>query len=93
MLDWDSWFSVVWDVLQTDDEACLGLIRSAGGRLSDLACEGAAVRLVDGDANPADALAYARTLSELGMVTEAREILAEVLRATIGWIRPTALVA
>lgn len=87
MLDWDSWYSVVWDVLQTDDEACLALIRSAGGRLA------AAVSLVDGDANAADALAYARTLSELGMVTEAREILAEVLRATIGWIRPATALA
>jgi hypothetical protein len=80
LLDWESWFSVVWDVLQTDDEACLGLIRSAGGRGA------AAVALVEGDANAADALAYARTLCELGLLAEAREILAEVLRAAFGWI-------
>ena len=80
MLDWESWFSMVFDVLQTDDEACLGLIRSAGGRAS------AAIALVEGDANAADALAYARTLSELGMVSEAREILTEVMRAAFGWI-------
>ena len=80
LVDWESWFSVVWDVLQTDDEACLGLIRSAGGR------GGARVVLVEGDANAADALAYARTLCELGFLAEAREILAEVLRAAFGWI-------
>jgi hypothetical protein len=79
-MQWESWFSVVWDVLQTDDEACLGLIRSAGGRGA------AAIALVEGDANAADALAYARTLSELGFVAEAREILAEVMRAAFGWI-------
>ncbi|MEQ1501158.1 MAG: hypothetical protein ABMB14_02960 [Myxococcota bacterium] len=81
MFDWESWFQTVWDVLQTDDEACLGLLRSAGART------GAVVALVDGDASTADALAYARTLSELGLATEAREILSEVLRAVFGWLR------
>lgn len=79
-MDWEQWFQTVWDVLQADDEACLGLIRQAGGR-------GGAVALVDGDATPADALAYARTLSELGFVAEARDVLFEVLRAAFGIYR------
>lgn len=80
MFDWDGWFQTLWDVLQCDDEACVGLLRSAGGRM------GAVVELVEGEASPEDALAYARTLSELGFVTEGREILAEVLRTVfVGW--------
>jgi len=78
MVDWESWFQTVWDVLQSDDEACWGLIRSVGGRA------GAMIALTEGDATPLDALAYARTLCELGFSVEAREILAEVMRATIG---------
>lgn len=80
MFDWESWFQTVWDVLQTDDEACLGLIRAAGGRISEM------VALVDGDASSADALAYARTLCELGFVAEARDVLMEVLHAAFGWL-------
>ena len=71
----------VWDVLQTDDEACGGLIRSAGGKM------GARVALIDGDTSPPDALAYARPLNELGLAVEARDILTEVLRASFGWLR------
>lgn len=78
MVDWESWFQTVWDVLQSDDEACWGLIRSVGGRA------GSMIALVEGDATPLDALAYARTLCELGFASEAREILAEVMRCTIG---------
>jgi hypothetical protein len=81
MVDWESWFQTVWDVLQSDDEACWRLIRSVGGRA------GAMVALVEGDTSPIDALAYARTLCELGFASEAREILAEVLRATFGSVR------
>jgi hypothetical protein len=80
VVDWDGWFQTVWDVLQSDDEACWGLIRSVGGRA------GAVIALVEGDTSPSDALAYARTLCELGLVTEAREILMEVMRATTGWV-------
>lgn len=81
MFDWESWFQIVWDVLQTDDEACWGLIVSAGGKM------GSMVALIDGDTSAADALAYARTLCELGLSFEARDILTEVLRASIGWFR------
>ena len=80
MFDWESWFQTVWDVLETDDEACWRLIRSAGGR------DEAVIALVEGDASPPDALAYARTLSELGFVDEAREVLADVLRSAFGWL-------
>lgn len=81
MFDWESWVQVVWDVLQSDDEACWGLIRSVGGRA------GATIALVDGDATAPDALAYARTLSELGFVSEARDVLGEVLRGVFGVFR------
>jgi hypothetical protein len=81
VFDWENWVQTVWDVLQTDDEACWGLIRSAGGKMS------AMVALIDGDASPPDALAYARTLYELGLAVEARDILTEVLRASFGWLR------
>lgn len=77
MFDWNSWVQVVWDVLQSDDEGAWGLIRSAGGRAQTIA-------LVDGDASAPDALAYARTLSELGFVSEAREVFGEVLRTVFG---------
>jgi hypothetical protein len=49
------------------------------------------VALVEGDTSPADALAYARTLCELGLVNEGREILAEVMRATIGFVAGASL--
>ncbi len=77
---WERWLSALWDILQTDEQACLGLIHSAGGRAGE-------VHLVEGDATTADALAYARTLSELGLVAEAQDIFAEVLRAAfgVGW--------
>ena len=85
MIDWEPWFQTVFDVLQSDDEACWGLIRSVGGRAS------AMVALVEGDTSPTDALAYARTLCELGLVNEGREILAEVMRATIGFVAGASL--
>lgn len=81
MFDWESWVQVVWDVLQSDDEACWGLIRSAGGQAS------ATIALAEGDASAPDALAYARTLSELGFVSEARDVLVEVLRVVFGVFR------
>ena len=76
----DSWFQTVFDVLQTDDEACWGLIRAVGGRASGV------VALVAGDASPMDALASARTLCELGLVTEARDVLAEVVRVALTFV-------
>lgn len=79
-LDWESWFQTVWDVLQTDDEACFGLLVSAGGKMS------ATVPLIEGDANTAEALAYARTLSDLGCIAEARDVLMEILCAAFGWL-------
>jgi hypothetical protein len=80
MFDWESWVQIVWDVLQTDDEACWRLIRSAGGKV------GAMVALIEGDTSVQEALAYARTLFELGLAVEARDILTEVLRAAFGWL-------
>lgn len=74
---WQCWLAALWDVLQTDDEACDRLIRCAGGHQG-------AVHLLEGDATTADALAYARTLSEMGHAAEAAEVLAEVLRVAFG---------
>lgn len=74
MFDWENWVQTVWNVLQTDDEACLNLIMAAGGRLTGM------ITLVDGDTSFAEALAYARTLFELGSIAEAHDILTEVLR-------------
>lgn len=76
----ESWFQTLWDVLLCDDEACLGLLASAGGRI------GAKVALVEGDTSAADALAYARTLFDLGLVAEAREVFTEILRVVFGWL-------
>jgi hypothetical protein len=81
MFDWENWVQTLWDVLQTDDEACLGLIGAAGGRISGM------VALVEGDTSSADALAYARTLCELGLVSEAYDVLTEVLRNAFAWLR------
>ena len=78
VFDWENWVQTVWDVLQTDDEACWGLIRAAGGKMS------AMVALIDGDTSLLDALAYARTLAELGLSVEAHDIFNEVLRASFG---------
>ncbi len=76
-MEFDVWLQAVWDVLQADDEACLGMIRSAGGRSG-------AVALVDGDIDTSDALAYARTLCDLGRRVEARDVLMQVLQAAFG---------
>jgi hypothetical protein len=81
-----SWFQTLWDVLQDDDEACLGLIRSAGGHDS-------AVELVEGTTSAGDALAYARTLAELGHGQEAWEIFNAVVRAAFSWWSSEAAVA
>jgi hypothetical protein len=81
MFDWENWVQTLWDVLQTDDEACLGLIGAAGGRISSM------VALVEGDTTLVDALAYARTLCDLGLTTEAYEVLTEVLRAAFTFLR------
>ena len=47
---WECWLAALWDVLQTDDEACARLIRCAGGHQGS-------VELLEGDASTADALA------------------------------------
>jgi hypothetical protein len=73
-MDWDTWVQLVWDVLLTDDQVCWNLIRAAGGRAAE-------VMLVDGSATASDALAYARTLAELGHVFEAREVFGAAVRA------------
>jgi hypothetical protein len=80
------WFQVLWEVLQTDDQACLGLIRSAGGRDE-------VIELVDGATSTEDALAYARTLSELGFVAEAWDVFCAVVDAAFASWAPEAAVA
>lgn len=88
-MDLDLFFQTVWDVLQADDEACLNVIHSASGR-----ARGAVVSLVEGELPATDALAYARTLCDLGRLAEAREVLWAVLRAAFGMLKPqTALLA
>lgn len=74
-MHWELWFQTVWDVLQADEDACLGLIGASGG------ATGCAVALVEGEVDASDALAYSRTLAELGRTVEAREVLSAVLRA------------
>jgi len=78
-MDWDAYVQVIWDLLQTDDQVCWNLMRSAGARVAE-------VVLVDGDTTPSEALAYARTLVELGFVFEAREVFLAAFRAAFGWV-------
>ena len=78
-MDWDAYVQVIWDLLQTDDQVCWNLMRAAGARV-------ASVGLVDGDTTPSEALAYARTLAELGLVFEAREVFLAAFRAAFGWV-------
>ena len=78
-MDWDAYVQVIWDLLQTDDQVCWNLMRSSGARVAE-------VVLVDGDTTPSEALAYARTLAELGLVFEAREVFLAVVRAAFGWV-------
>lgn len=80
-MNWELWVQTFWDVLQSDEDACLGLIRSSGGT-------GGSVALIEGEVDAADALAYSRTLAELGRTAEAKEILSEVLRASFVAARP-----
>ncbi len=75
-MDYDGWFQTVWDVLQADDVACLALIAATTGVRCD-------VELIDGQVSPEDALAYARTLYELGYVAQARDVLQAVLCAQL----------
>ena len=44
------------------------------------------VALVEGDTSTGDALAYARTLVELGYATEAWEIFQAAVWAAFGWL-------
>ena len=78
-MDWDAYVQVIWDLLQTDDQVCWNLMRSAGARVAEVA-------LVDGDTTPSEALAYARTLAELGLLFEAREVFLAAVRAAFGWV-------
>ena len=88
-MDLDLFFQTVWDVLQVDEEACLNVICSTGGWARE-----AMVSLVEGDLSTTDALAYARTLCDLGRLAEAREVLWAVLRTSFGLLKPqTALLA
>lgn len=81
LVDYDAWFQTVWDVLQADDVACLALIAATTGVRCD-------VELVDGQVSPEDALAYARTLYELGYVAQARDVLQAVLSAQLATPAP-----
>ena len=72
----DLWFQAMWEVLLADEEACVTLIRAAGGHVQQ-----AVVSLVEGDVSVLDGLVYVRTLVELGFMTEAREVFSQVLTA------------
>jgi hypothetical protein len=78
-MDWDAYVQVIWDLLQTDDQVCWNLMRSSGARVAE-------VVLVDGATTPSEALAYARTLAELGLVFEAHEVFLAAIRAAFGWV-------
>lgn len=75
-MDFDVWFQTLWEVLQVDEDACISLIRRAGGHLQQ-----AMVNLVEGDVSALDAVNYARTLAELGLTAEGREVLWQALSA------------
>lgn len=77
------WFQLLWDVLQTDEDACLALLRSSGGR------EGP-VELVEGTTSAREALAYARALHELGRTDEARDVFAAVVDAAFAFLAAAA---
>jgi hypothetical protein len=78
-MDWDSYVQLIWDLLRTDDQVCWNLIHAAGGKVAE-------VVLVDGATTPSEALAYARTLLELGLVFEAREVFLAAIRAAFDWV-------
>jgi hypothetical protein len=78
-MHWDAYIQLFWDLLLTDDQVCWNLILSAGGKAAE-------VVLIDGATTPSEALAYARTLAELGLVFEAREVFMAAVRAAFGWV-------
>lgn len=78
-MDFELWFQTLWEVLQADEEACVSLMRSAGGRVQQ-----AVVSLVEGELSAVDAVNYARTLAELGLNQESREVLWQALSAVYG---------
>ena len=67
MLDQLTQQQLAWDVLASDDLACFGLLEGLGG--SDRV-----VPLIVEDLSVREALAYARTLIELGLDLQAREV-------------------
>ncbi|MEN0060883.1 MAG: hypothetical protein AAGA48_01975 [Myxococcota bacterium] len=77
-MDVNLWFQTLWDVMQVDEEACLNLIRSVAPS-RDLV-----VNLIEGDLSALEALAYARTLVDLGRLQEAQEIFQLVLQVAFG---------
>lgn len=74
---YQKWLDALWDVLQSDDAACVHLIRASGGHLG-------CVPLVHGDVTAEEALAFARTLSEMGQLGAAMDVLTDVVRTAFG---------
>lgn len=76
-----SWFTMVVEVLESGEEAALGLIRAAAPRARGGA---GVVELIEGPTSSLDALAYAQVLIELGRRWEAEEIVRAVICAEHG---------
>jgi len=77
-MDFTLWFQTLWDVMQVDHEACMDLIRAAVGSRELV------VSLIGGELSALDALAYARTLVDLGRMQEAEEVFHLVLQVAFG---------
>jgi len=77
-MDFQLWFQTLWDVMQVDEEACLDLIRAVVGSRDMV------VSLIGADLSALDALAYARTLIDLGRLQEAEEVFQLVVQVALG---------
>ena len=77
-MDVHLWFQTLWDVLQVDPEACLHLIRTVAGSRELV------ISLIGVELSALDALAYARTLVDLGRLQEAEEVFQLVLQVAFG---------
>lgn len=78
IMDLSLWFQTLWDMMQVDEEACLNLIHAVAGSAPRM------IRLVEGELSALDALAYARTLVDLGRLQEAQEVFSQVLLVAFG---------
>ncbi|MEM6929212.1 MAG: hypothetical protein AAF602_19895 [Myxococcota bacterium] len=77
-MDVNHWFRTLWDVMQVDEVACLNLIQTVTGSREMV------ISLIGADLSALDALAYARTLIDLGRLQEAEEVFQLVLQVAFG---------